>query len=305
MLQILNLIVDYSTSDKSIDENFIKTIVYFLVEKYELNDYFSKLVLHGSLVEYLYKCGCIACFEEDTGCIGVDLHSININENKSLMGDIGNNVSEFEKNIANKIFIYIVLRHEIEHVIQVKKIYMNENNFESELLKRSMFYSYLKYNIKMQDVFINKPDNFFVKLKNKRIIARELNIMYERELDNYQYSLHERLAFINSFQDALELINPINEKIPNIYKKITMMKLKKMTSSYVKSDSEIKCPTAYFLENTEIDYLLNKLNIDSFDEILSKYNVESEFDIFQKLKYGLPVESEEYKTTDEFFKKLK
>lgn len=285
--QILKLIYDYSNNGKLADKNFIEQIVKIVCEYENISKYIKNIEFkpinsqdNSSIAGYNYKEKKIILFYEQ----------LNKYLNTKKSSDVF--ISSSEKIFYKNVEIVDSILHELEHAKQ-SKVMETESNLESSILKITG---------------VGKSRELFEAQLRKMGYGNALvNIFLEEKMKNYykyyNFAPHERLAEINAHSKMADIIYPIKNFIPNIYKLENIFIVRNKLKGYT-LDNKLISPTVYYLRNQNEEVNLNKFSWYDKNEdkclVLSKnlYNTE------KRINLGLPIDSIEYSRLNRDYNKL-
>ena len=171
-----------------------------------------------------------------------------------------------EPNIKNRKLLSLeVLRHELEHVKQIKTLWEGEENFEKYLLTCAFQFYCIQEKISNG----NRDPKYI------------WNLAFLKK-DNYDLDPSERLAEIRAFEFILSLLDKARDKEDTGALKKALWK--QYCKGYFMRDQFLPPPTYEFL---------SKVGLDRECEILQKRVEDSHYDSHTRFIYGLPMEMEE------------
>ncbi len=166
--------------------------------------------------------------------------------------------NSFEKVFYKNLSMLQVILHELEHAYQ-EKILFSENSIESFVLRIS----------------------YMVSEKDGKSL--------------YEYCPHERLAEIKSFELLCEIVSLELKKLQQVNLLIKNNKLQKMLRGYHYNGTEyINYPVANYLIGCNKKCLLNSFNWYSDDNQKCVIESSKEYILYDRYKYGFPINKEEY-----------
>lgn len=207
--------------------------------------------------------------------------------------------SKTEQDYFNCLFYLIIILHELEHIKQEKEIKLISNSLENKLIHLSFG------EVETSSDTTNSYKDHY-----------SLNVFQELYRKYYYFCPIERLAIINSYKNARNILSTLNENFPIIDNHIHFHEIFNQINAYnpryvnssrfshlhqqiidqgLSSSNEILlCPTSLWL------YGLNLQNEWSeFDFYNSNYqqkikDCQERYSIDDRFMYGLPVSYEEY-----------
>ena len=285
--KLLELLYNYSKNNKLADIDFIVKVVSIVTNYKRLNDYVKKIEYNSynkfdnsSLLGYNFDERKIIIYDEKL--------NIYLNQVKANDVFIPNKEKLFYKNVE----VLEALLHELEHANQ-SKIMENEKTEEAEILKL---------------VGVGKSRELIsMELKkiglSKKLIENLLNNKMKIYYKYYDFAPHERLAEINSHQKMSEILSPIKNFVPNIYKLENTLVLKNKLKGYTFNHKLISPTVLYLKEQGEENNLRNFCWYDIEDNKcleLSKRFYNSE----KRIRLGLPIDNYEYNNLNNEYTKF-
>jgi len=190
----------------------------------------------------------------------IEINSLCIN---NMLTNIDNSIiitDEVEKIFYKNLLILQIILHELEHANQ-EKIILNKE---------------------VQDI-------------------EQLILIFSEQVDNnikiklYEICPEERLAEIKSFKDILDIINPIKKQYYELSEIIKIEELQRLLRGYHYNNSNfVDSPLiSYFSKGNKIE-VLNNFNWYNKDINICLSSTILEYKLLERLKYGLPIETEEY-----------
>jgi len=293
MNNILDLLYDYSKSEKKIDDNFINYVTKIIIKEKDLEEYVTKIKYKNLKIPRITQNGLeIFSMAYDYKKREMLVSKLNIEFLYQILYENLKNskFDDFEKHFYCNSMILCGLLHEAEHANQHKKINLKNNNFENLLLFISN-YILNEFNKK------GKVAQFFVgfdkKLVNDSKLIHKLKTQYSTLVPE------ERMANIYAFREIQHLLEKVRGEIPNVIDELQSH----LISLYLKGydfDKTISSPTERYLED------LNNLNLSKkelyFNQNLKYLNEKEKRNTLEnRLTLGLNITSEEYSN----IKKLK
>lgn len=195
----------------------------------------------------------------------------------------------YEEVFRNNLFITFIIFHELEHSMQEQIVIDNKNeDFETRLIELESFYlnnlgnkvlSRLNYYPETGEYDFSFLDSILY------TVAYFIDdLKYNR---NYNISYLERLADLNANKKIIDMIKPIKNEIPHLYKLENELLLDRAIRDYDKSKIS---PT--------IDFFNNLLGKRYFN-----YQDMPDYDFDNRLRLGLPISDKEYNSISKKLKK--
>lgn len=276
-LEILKLIFVYSKAGRFPDHYFLDKVVEAVVRARDLDGYvhniaFTDEIDDKNLAAYnFYKKQILMNYKQ--------FH--NDWQENDLFGLLTDST---ELAFYHNIGITQVILHELEHALQWKIADDTQNTtIEAKLIRVAQSFSIM-----------------FNELEQSGEISHDLLEAYEakyRQLyeKNYKVNPVERMAQINSYRTIINTIEPIKSQIFKAYLFHNILSWQAKTSGYESYLQEGLCPTQVYLTNMKREEIWR--GFDFYDEnlavLLKKVSDEYSFD--QRMLFGLPVSSGEYK----------
>ena len=255
---LYNLIVEYSSNNKPVDNYFIKTVINTIIEYAELNDFYDTFTIDNKLDS-------LGEHNSKTKNISINLDAI-YKKIKKNHYDFTNNEHQTYKYLA----VILIIFHELEHVNQDKL--MEENNtLESNILTESR----RLYEIAIINFYKNQHD-----LAIKRNIILLSQVIKYRSLYYKYYDLapQERLADLSSYTNCLYISKKL--KITNI-------------TNYLKKKSKLTLLRGYKTTLIPTKYYIEKLN-PKFDNWSYIEEQGRDLNLKERMSLGLEISNEEY-----------
>lgn len=111
----------------------------------------------------------------------------------------------------------------------------------------------------------------------------------------YAFNPIERLAGINSYRTILEIIKDIVKYIPNLYEFEQANLTEEMLKGYPEATNLGGCPTQVYLYGVNRQSIWGNLPFYNADYQKLIQNVNTQYNLADGLKYGLPIQTEEYR----------
>ena len=243
-----------SYEDKELDDNFINEAFELMIKNLNINDYISD-------------------FSIDNNSIQLGSYS-NMDKKIKINKD---HIMECNHVVKNKKLLTLeVIRHELEHAKQLKKLYNWQKDIESSIIDYSLrSYKLIEGLVIPFDQIEYEPN--FLELKKKQ---------------NYTIDPGERLAEINSWKYIINLIKNQNHTDDLLQSRTMLYK------SFIRGYKD----NGYYLDPPTYEFLL-KLGLYR-DLYLLKQTVDQQKYCFNtRLTYGLPLTYDEY--NNDILKKVK
>lgn len=243
--KIYSLLKEYSS--KELDDNFINAVFYYMLEEnYGLNEYIKSFEIDNySDISY--------------GAYSNEDKIMKINKDKIIEED------HMVKN--KKILTLGILRHEIEHAIQLKRLFEFKKDIESRVVEYSLRPYELEHGLVPPYV-----DN-----------ERDYKYLSFKKIENYSFDPGERLAEIKAWKYVVNLIKNQNctEELLNARSMLYCAYIR----GYINNGYYLDPPTYEYLINTGLfhDYYLLKKTVN-----------EKDYSFDTRLTCGLPLTNEEY-----------
>ena len=277
MKNILDIVFDYSFKRKLLDFDAIEKIIRLYKNEYNIEivksltfyDRFEILFGRYSYASYLeseinvYYRRLLTCIKD--------------NEHKSeLESDF--TLSIFEKYFRDNLFILKIICHELEHAIQTQKSQKEPITLEDKLIKYECDY------LDHMGEYVLNPSKY-----NKETDEYDANIIetilyyifesydYKIYKSNYDISLLERLADIDSMTKIYKMCDEIKNRIPNLYQLMNKLLLERKIRNY---DNSFISPTVEFFKN------LNRERIFYFHDYI-------DMSLDERLRLGMPINPSE------------
>ena len=184
--KILKIIFDFSIKGNLATKELIRSIIELLVNYYEVDDYVSNIKISN------FNSQMLASYNEDEKVIYINYQKI-ICSVASHISNNSNIVNFNHKILLINMYILEILLHELEHIIQIKKIATN-NNEESNFLKisnnweqRLKIINVKKYNMHLYKVNPLEREANLKSNKKLTILSEELNIKEINFFFNNEY----------------------------------------------------------------------------------------------------------------------
>ncbi|MBQ3306600.1 MAG: hypothetical protein IJG68_00245 [Bacilli bacterium] len=240
MNQIHHLYQEYQ--DKSLDDQFLKNAFEIMMEEdIELSSYVKELKIKGDCGKKL------GTFDQNSKELSIYLDGISRMYKK------------------NKIYALAVLRHELEHARNMKKLNEGRDDIESTIIR----YSLKDY------CYING-------LIYKDIDDLDIIMLAHRIRDNYELDPGERLADIKAWKYLVNIFK--NKRSEELLESRSMLYY-----SFIRGYHDNR----YYLESPTLQFLLNTYQLrDHY--LLQKRIKEKDYSFDTRLLCGLPITNAEY-----------
>ncbi|MBQ9072499.1 MAG: hypothetical protein IJY25_05025 [Bacilli bacterium] len=266
-----NLIVEYSSKNRPVDNYFIKTVINTIIDYAKLNEFYNAFIIDNklnSLGEYNSKAKNIS--------INLDAISKKIKKNYY-------NFTDNEQQIYKYLAVILIILHELEHVNQ-DKLMKENNSLESNILNES----YSLFETAIVDFYKNSHD-----LTVKRNIILLTQVIKYRNLYYKYYDLapQERLANLSSYINCLSIVKKF--KMTNI-------------NNYLKKKSKLTLLSGYKTTLIPTKYYIEKLNPE-YDNWSYIEKQSEKLNLKERMSLGLEISKDEYqkvkKKSDKFISK--
>ncbi|MBQ6135043.1 MAG: hypothetical protein IJI60_01860 [Bacilli bacterium] len=233
--------------DRFLTRGFIQEAFDILISYYkDLEDYISDFQL-------------IFYYEDNLGRYDLQTRVLSVN-----VGNLCETI--IEPSIKNRKLLSLeVLRHELEHVKQIKTLWEGEESLEKYLLTCAFQFYCLRENISK-----NNKDSQYIK-----------NLAFLKK-DNYDLDPSERLAEIRAFEFVLPLLDKARDR--NDLETLKKALWKQYCKGYFMRDQFLPSPTYEFLLNIGLCK-----ECEVLQEMVEKYHYYPH----TRFVYGLPMEPEE------------
>ena len=173
------------------------------------------------------------------------------------------NVSNLEKTLYKNLSILQIILHEVEHVKQEKKLYLG-SNLETFILRIS-------------------------------------RLIYSKDIEKlYEYSPNERFAEIKSFEQIIKLLYELKSNIENLQNILSIEKLQRLLRGYHYSNYSVNSPLITYFKLGNNEKLLSSFEWYNIKYEVTINKVVSLYSLNERLKYGFPITTNEYKENMKF-----
>jgi len=279
MEKILELLTKYSANGKMVDKDFIEETVSILTRLKDL-----KTFIEG--VEYNYDGEYINCSNEEA-VAGYSLFNKKVYVNDELIPNVYHSTleeldqyecSDFARSIAANGMILSILLHEVEHASQYKRSRGVNDSFENRLLAICFHTDFEKLRLNKNN---KEASEAFI---NDRIVDNELKASFS------DISPYERLAWIDSMIELIELLLPLEVEVSEIIDSFQGM----LDHHYMNGYTGTMGPTIKYLRKYR-NLLINGTD-EFFDEHYHKlFNAANNDDIEKRVRLGLSLTRKEHK----------
>ena len=287
--KILELVYNYSIANKLADRSFIEKIIYIVVENENLNKYFKDLKAVDRRISEDDTVVELASYNPVTKIITIYAEAISrlLTENDYFDYYLQDIESIFNKNLK----VAQVVLHELEHVEQCK-IIDEKKDIESDILRVSM-----RSNIVLSDDGKLARNLFNQGIEVEQII-KYVQESQKRYRKGYEYAPEERLAEIKSYRKIINIIKPLEQYIPKINKIEECKYLSNLLRGYEEEYNLLAPTIGYF------NYCGHSSSLENFAWYLDDYmkcleKSKEQYELLDRLKYGLPIEWNEYEHVKE------
>ena len=283
MKNILDVLYEYANKRQILDINAIEKIIRSYINEYDINIIKNVYIINKN--EILYGKTILGKYLEDYIEIYYARLLCVLNDERYKTESIyEDKLDIYESIFRMNIFITSIICHELEHAIQEQMFLLNKPvSFEDKLIiEENNYLDHLGYKALKNCIYNEETGEY----KLNFIEHMKYLIMYKldnkRYMKNYDISLLERLADIDSLTKIYETISEIKNKVPN---------------TYIILGDEI-------IERKLRDYDNCKISptIDFFNNILGKNNNLFNYDnnsytLDERLRLGFPISDDEYLDT--------
>lgn len=294
-IEIFKLVYEYSIKNKFVDKEFICKLLDIVVRNRKLKEYINKIDFRSNLSDdkkYITP----AEYKPYTKELLIDLETIKnlIELNKRyevLFTPFG--VAMFR----NLVCVQYIL-HEVEHAYQMKLADNIQNVSIEAVLSRvcSMMHQTLK-NPKVIELLFNGQ-------MSKDDIYKMIAKCKKEYVKYYRFNPIERLAQIKSLNTIRNTIESIKSDVPELYAFFEASVYEEILKSYRESIEQDACPTSIYLNATDHGDVWRNFEFYSPDKEELMKNVCEQYDLFQRLTYGLPVTQDKYNTSVRYVKSM-
>lgn len=251
--KILDIIYNYAFNSKLPDVEFIDSILSIIIDK-DLIKYINK-------VDYSYKNIDLASYQYESGILKFNLNMIidyytnYYSQNRKIYH---NDMNSFDKYLYMCLNVIEIVYHEIEHVIQNKKINtLSKDDFRRQLIETSFI---------AVEVYPN---------------------LYEKRHDLFSI---EREANIRSCEEIKKIL-ALCEVSPKSIKKNFSKRYNQLINKYYSKDNY---PLLEFLTiiRGKLSYNNNSIEAYNTNEILT--STKADFSFNDRVLLGLPLDKKEY-----------
>lgn len=287
-LELLKLFYDYSTREKLVDEYYIDKFLDIVINEKELNNYVKNINIIIDENSFFS----ISSFEDDQTIASYNPFFKTIKVCEYTFDYLFDFIDKYdaifydEKIFYKNAFISQTLLHEIEHAMQ-EKIIDTENSDLSNILK----YSSYSLDNNLKEKLMNKGyDNDSI----IKFMISQKKIKRKNYIKNYSISPHERLAEINSYQEMINILSQIKEKIPNLFAfEKSTLKANMLTGFELLDNGFISSPTITYISNNGESNNLS--TFDWYDKEKAKCLklCKAKYNLDERIKLGLMIDSDE------------
>ena len=273
--QLLELLFDYSVSDKKIDGDYIEK----LIDIYVTTNVLEKYVLKYEIIRsdnnrnknYLASYN---PYDKTIKIYGEEIDRL-FNSSKKYEMDFNDLEKCFYQNV---IFTQIIL-HELEHANQ-RRIMAHENGLEAEILTLSFI------RVKEVNKLISLGYNDYQIIKLMLGDIEEVRELYEL---NYDIAPQERLAEIKSHLLMIDILNGIGGFLPNLILMEEAHVLKNMLKGY----NQYSSPSIRFIKQIGNGNALQLFDWYDNDSEKCLSLLREKYSLYERLKYGLMISKQE------------
>ena len=283
---IFELIYDYSIKGKIVDKVFIDKLVEIVVWGKHLDYYVRKVNITDKLVA---NANGVIGAEYNLTSMDISIHSGSIQrilEGRSYHYNYSFN--SLERIMFKNLSVAQIILHELEHAYQNKQCDMvHDDSTYSKLIQASFL---LEKSINDWQILMA--------IINGRINEKDLSTLLSKYKSLYQqyYRVNpsERLAQIKSYKMIINLLKPIREQVPNLYKFESATLLKEKLKEYSNLWQIGICPTQKFLFGVELESIW--YDLDFYNKNVKKLTKKAcaKYSLEKRLALGLPISCSEY-----------
>ena len=281
MMNILDIIYDYSKNGKLLDEHAIVRILGELFKVNSITDYtFDVLPKNNHILDRTLT------GNTDDSEINIYLNTMYKKINKGVYKSelaIENKLVDFELILRQNLDMLFTCFHEVEHAIQYKT--MKESNIddtnEKKLLRLEYYYIELSNKMIEYDSIMDRIIRYIP--SHIEFFSRARTYIH-----NYYISYMERLADINATQKIQALLKSIKEETPLLVELMDQMLLYTQMQSY----SSMWSPTLLFFDNLGL-----------YKECYQFETMDYPYE--ERIRLGLNLTEEEYESNNEQVLKMK
>lgn len=247
MENILKIIYDKSKSNKIMTINDIDNILCMIIDNYKLQEYILNMSVQqigsNKLASYSNSNKKLIIYSNV-----IDIMINSIEENLIINSD-------FEKSMYKNLSLLQIILHEIEHAIQEKNFYL-QNNLETFILRISN---------SVRD--------------NERL---------------YYLNPEERFAEIKSYKEIIIMLDNIKTKFENLFNLLQTDQLERQLRGYRYCKPIVDAPLIAYFKQANKESLLSAFEWYSSNYEESLNCVISRFNLNERLFYGFPISVIEY-----------
>ena len=279
MTNILDIIYDYSKRFKLLDEDAFNKIMDELIKLNNFQD--VSFEIDSNKNPFIRDLGVL--IGKDIFIYPKNIMSRIKHERYKIDSPLEETLPLFEKYLRMNTEMLLTCTHEIEHAIQDRM--MRENN--DDTLEKKL--------VRIEDKYLRNTED---KLEFKNIFEKciflipsyfeykKLELGYSR---NYDISLMERLANLNSYEKIKKMLELIKDELTDL---LTLMDQVILSTQMETYDSKWG-PTLLFFDN-----------LDSYDEDISIYE-SLDLPYEDRIKFGLNLTDEEFHNNKQLLLKIK
>lgn len=288
---LLELIYNYSSRGKSVDNEFVETLVGIVVGTKNLQNYLTTIYYtnDGGAARESDKLR-VAEYNSIDKFLNINIDSMN-KYIELYTNYYAPKFNQIEKLFFGNYLVTQIILHELEHVSQNKKYNSYGSDDESILINLGFSVSYM----------LDDPTTFFRKLHDEGYTDTEINTLLLNQVQlcrkYYPYSPTERLAQINSYNTMRDILEPIYEDVPNLYTYNSYNFLNNIINGYEIYKNQIKCPTEIFVNGMGYQQEMCKFSFYNSNKDTMTSNLFNKYSKIERLIYGFDVTQEEYNNT--------
>lgn len=281
--EILKLLCDYSKNYKIVDSAFVDKLITIVATNRELNKFVKKVVIQNHLESSIETKLQLATYER-YACkmsIGIaDLQAYAIVSETEIDAQLD---STFEKLLYVNFKITEVICHELEHALQFKTKHSDRQDSDAILTR-------ICYAICSPKIILS----LLMKGSSLKQISDYLTDNTNNYIKNYDIDPLERMAEIKTLRFIREIIEPIKEKVPNLYQ----IKFNDVITEYIKgyeqTSSTIISPTWKYLQKMQHGNDLQKFSFYNQNNEVMQKKLFKQHNLTERLIYGFPITEDEY-----------
>lgn len=289
--EILKLIYDSTINNKDQDKNFFYELINKAIILNDVQKEIDTVDLYENNIPIDLADMGTAGYNVQSKNLFIKLNDINKLVDKYMQPIYIENLNDQEIQLLKYLIGYKAITHELTHAHQRKLLIqqINNNDIESVLLVQSFYRDAYILNEEIRNNYAMNGKNYM----DFYNFSLKYTQMYNQ---NYNLILYERLAETTSYDALIELIEPIKTQYSHLQKLFDELKHTEYITSYIQnmiSSNEIFSPTYTFLENINLDFELQKIDIYSTDIETAYLKAQKNHDLDTRVRLGLPVKKDE------------